>query len=99
MPDVIDTGEPETIDVVLSVMTPPPPVAVTEQSNTVAPVESLTLAHVAVPVAFALESPVIVENVSTDELADGAAGSVQVSTASKTCAPIAVSALVGIVPE
>ena len=84
---------------VFKVITPPPPVAVTEQSNTVAPVESLTLAQVAVPVAFADESPVIDENVSTDALADGAAGSVQVSTASSTCAPIAVSALVGIVPE
>ena len=95
----LDTGEPLTMPVVFRVITPPPPVAVTEQSNTVAPVESLTRAHVAVPVAFADESPVIEENVSTDALADGAAGSVQVSTASNTCAPIAVSALVGIVPE
>lgn len=87
------------MDVVLSVITPPPPVAVTEQSNTVAPVESLMRAHVAVPVAFADESPVMAENVSTPALAAGAAGSEQVSTANSTCAPIAVSAFVGIVPE
>lgn len=99
MPLVIETGAPLTMAVVLSVITPPAPVAVTEQSNTVAPVESFTRAHVAVPVAFADESPVIVLNVSTLELADGAAGSVQVSTAKSTCAPIAVSAFVGIVPE
>ena len=94
---LIRIGPPMTKLVVLNWSVPPPPVAVTSTSHTVAPVESAMRAHVAVPVASAAESWVIADMVSVP-LADVPHGSENVRVPSKTCATIASAAVVGCVP-
>ena len=56
-------GPPDTIEVVGICTVPVPPVTETSTSKQALPAPSRTLAHVAVPVASALESIVMAENV------------------------------------
>lgn len=95
--DDIRIGPRATIDVVFIWIVPPAPVTVMSTSHTVAPDESAIRAHVAVPVASADESCVIVDIVRVPAETEPH-GSEQVSVPRSTCDVIASAGLAGIVP-
>ena len=96
-PEEMPIGPPMTMFVVFIWIIPPPPVVVMFPSATTVPLESLTRAHEAVPVASADESEVTAFRVSTP--ADTVPhGSENVSVPSKTCDVTAVAGSAGIVP-
>lgn len=94
--DVIAISAPVTKATVLKLISSPDVPTVT--SILVVPPDVAIRAHVAVPVASALVSDVIAAAVSTPFDAAGKAAALNVSVASSVCAPMAVSASVGIVP-
>ena len=94
--DVIAISAPATKATVLKLISSPDVPTVT--SILVVPPDVAIRAHVAVPVASALVSDVIAAAVSTPFDAAGKAAALNVSVASSVCAPMAVSASVGIVP-
>ena len=91
------TGPPLTMEVVLKVSTTEPDEPTLTSMMTLLSLSRMR-AQVAVPVAFALLSLVIAENVSTPDAAAEAHGSLNVNSASSVCEPTAVLASVGIVP-
>lgn len=92
--DVIDTCWPVLMAVELKLRSEP--LVPQLPSYTQVPVESTTRNQVAVPVALALESAVIAENVSTPPEAAAQAGSEQVSSAKSV---VAVPQVAGRVPS